>query len=165
MPKKLNRRILLLSAVLLALCMYGLYNGHRVEALEQDLSRTVQPEVEEILEMDCAVRLVGLETTAARRYGLFGEPMGKVSVFVVTRSNAAEQYVVYDYFYRRENDQWVFSESGACLHGHDYERARELDIERGYPGLKPMPPRPVAQVPPWARHPAFRDKQAAHNDG
>lgn len=159
-----GKRIALLLAALAVVASYAVYNVHHVEALEAGLADAVNPEVEELLGMDCAVRLVGVDTTAARRYGLFGEPMGKVSVYVVTRSAEADQYVVYDYFYKREEGRWVFSESGVCLHGHDFERARELDIAHGYPGLDPVPVEPVAQLPAWKRHPVIKFDEHRSNE-
>lgn len=67
--------------------------------------------------------------TAARAYVFFGPITGKVSVFSRHSSSSDEaEYAEYAYYYRREEGQWVLTESAMC---HDEECRRSAEVAFG----------------------------------
>ena len=122
-------RLRILLASLVVLCALAIGSRHTAMAHKATLSEIAQENAEELTGdgSDAECRLVGLEVTAARRYGIVGPVTGKVAVYTARSGPSGEQYHGYFYFYERRDNQWVFTESGYCSHGEIQDDARRLD--------------------------------------
>ncbi|MBI5092697.1 MAG: hypothetical protein HZB26_09680 [Candidatus Hydrogenedentes bacterium] len=75
--------------------------------------------------------------SAAREYVMFGERLGKVSIYIRSSDEGGEHYSEVDYFYEKDGSGWKFKESGGC----DESQCRP-EAMRAF-GLKPTPAPPV----------------------
>jgi len=70
--------------------------------------------------------------TASRRYLLFGEATGKVSVYVQSGDGDNGALSGVEYFYTRVGGDWVVTESGMCTSEACHVEAQELFDKRAF---------------------------------
>ncbi|MBI4556534.1 MAG: hypothetical protein HY706_03040 [Candidatus Hydrogenedentes bacterium] len=103
-----------LLAVMLAMQAYSYL---QVGALESELSELADEKAREMKVYYSQVQVpdVTTDVTASQRYVLFGEAVGKVTVFLRLRDRANRpSYRGIDYFYVRSEGNWHLTESGFC---------------------------------------------------
>lgn len=125
--KKLRMGMLLAGLVLASTAWVATaYATYLLESELREIADSNEDELtREYLQRDS--RVIGADVTAANPFGLFQDTQGKVSIYVAIPWEHGERYYVYDYFYTRADDQWVFQSSGVCSDHECQIRATAMD--------------------------------------
>lgn len=107
-----HKYMLGLLTVMIVLAVLTYIDAYR---LRQDLARSTKSEIINYLGVDTSVRVVGVKSAASRKFLFFGQPLGKMTLYVANDSTAeAPEYVGYTFYYIYKDGRWTVVESGAC---------------------------------------------------
>lgn len=116
---------------LAALVVGGIFHHVQSSRLEKELLDVARPQILEYLQFDSSVRVVGFEATTSKRYVLWGQPFGKVAVYIAVKDGEDKnRYVGYTFYYERVDEKWSLTESGACSGTECQIRGRQLDQKK-----------------------------------
>ncbi|MBI4556535.1 MAG: hypothetical protein HY706_03045 [Candidatus Hydrogenedentes bacterium] len=124
---RVSRRTKVLFAVLAIALALRVYTYVQARMFEAELAQFAQERARELQTHYSEERVpkVATDVTAYRRYLLFGETKGKVTVFLQVRDHTNRlSYHGIDYFYVRSDDGWHFTDSGTCDSREVQARAR-----------------------------------------
>ena len=124
-----KRRLWVLVALLVAVTtVWGVASaqnwlfGRELAVLALDLEQEHQGRLAEIMHRPVEVASV---ITAARDHGVYGQPVGKIALYL-THTNDSGQHVYQgiEFHYVKQDSTWTMTDSGACTAQDCLEAAR-----------------------------------------
>ncbi|HOJ34485.1 MAG TPA: hypothetical protein PKY35_00685 [Candidatus Hydrogenedentes bacterium] len=126
---QLRQTFLVLS--LAGLAVGGIFNYIDSSNLKKELLEVAKPQIIDYLQFDPSIRVVGFETTTSKKYLFWGQPFGKVALYIAANdAGDKERYVGYTFYYEKNGEKWSMTESGACSGTECQIRGRQLDHKK-----------------------------------